>query len=128
MGKRPVTVVMIICVLWGMIICWLSLMPSPPELSNPVLGWDKVQHASAYAALAYLALCAFAPGGARGAMLKVVLMVVLYGALMELAQQQLTLNRAADILDFIANAFGALSASVLYCLPAFFRRRREEHQ
>lgn len=129
MRRRSVNVLMVLCIVWGGIICWLSLTPSPPEISSPVLGWDKAQHAAAYAVFAYLSLCAFVPKGrARGATLKVVLIIVLYGVLMELAQQQLTPNRTADILDFIANTVGAVSASVLYRLPALFSRCREEEQ
>jgi membrane-associated phospholipid phosphatase/VanZ family protein len=102
----------IFCLGWLLTIVWLSLTPSPPKISNPVLGWDKMQHASAYGLLTLLALRAFA--GTKPAILAVFLGVVTFGGIMEIAQGLLTSNRFADLQDSFANLVGAFIVSLVY--------------
>lgn len=42
-------------VAWGILILWLSLIPSPPVIETGFLGWDKFQHAFAYGVFTLLA-------------------------------------------------------------------------
>lgn len=90
---------------WGVAIAWLSLTPSPPLLHQPLLGWDKFQHASAYAILTVAGGRAF--GGTRRAFGGAFFIALVYGGSIELAQGYLTSNRSADWLDFVANMTGA---------------------
>ena len=90
---------------WGATIAWLSLTPSPPVLRQPLLGWDKFQHASAYALLTLLGGWAF--GGTRRAFCGLFLLALVYGGSLELAQGYLTSYRSADWLDWVANLTGA---------------------
>lgn len=96
---------------WLAAILWLSLTPNPPQLSGELLGWDKAQHAAAYAMLTFLAGRAFelylSPPG-RAWLLATGFALTL-GCLMEVAQGLLTRVRFADPLDIFANAFGALA-------------------
>lgn len=90
-----------------MLILWLSLMPSPPRAPG-VLGWDKLQHAAAFAVVALLAGWAFQPlvprplmGWCRGG-----LFAACFGALVEVLQATLTTTRSADWTDFLADLLG----------------------
>jgi membrane-associated phospholipid phosphatase len=94
-------------------IVWLSLTPSPPKISNPILGWDKMQHASAYGLLTLLALRSFA--GSKPSILAVFLGVVTFGGVIEIAQGLLTANRYADWQDSLANLLGSFIVSLMYC-------------
>lgn len=96
---------------WGAAIAWLSLTPSPPVLHQPLLGWDKFQHASAYAILTLAGGRAF--GGTRRAFGGAFLIALLYGGSIELAQGYLTANRSADWLDFVANMAGSGIAALI---------------
>jgi VanZ family protein len=110
--------------LWGLAIAWLSLTPSPPEITGTLLGWDKFQHASAYALLAILALLA-KYGDTRGAKVsdyKTLGLVILFGAAIEVAQGMLTPSRSAELFDLAANMIGSFSG---YFVLRLFRSRRE---
>jgi membrane-associated phospholipid phosphatase/VanZ family protein len=100
------------CIGWLLTIIYLSLTPAPPKIANDILGWDKLQHASAYALLTFLLLRAYP--GSKPAILLVFLGVVCFGAAMEVAQGALTANRSADSMDSLANLVGALIVSLGY--------------
>ena len=80
------------------VITLLALAPAPPEEAS--LGWDKLNHFAAFAALAVVA----ALGYAR-ATLAVALGLLGYGALIELLQA-LTPSRSADWADLLADGLG----------------------
>lgn len=95
---------------WLTAILWLSLTSNPPQLSGSMFGWDKAQHAAAYAVLTFLAgraleLYVSPPG--RAWLLATGFSLAL-GSLMEVAQGMMTRVRVADPLDMLANAIGAL--------------------
>ncbi|GAM10827.1 PAP2 superfamily protein [Geobacter sp. OR-1] len=116
-GTRSVATALLIC--WVLIIIWLSLTPSPPKMPNKFLGWDKLQHASAYAVMMFLGVRAFAYSGK--AIWPVFIGVVCFGGAMEIAQSLLTSHRTADILDLVANMTGAAAVWLMHC---FSRRRK----
>lgn len=123
--RRRVSIVL--CLSWGAMICWMSLIPSPPEIQDPLFGWDKFQHGAAYALLALLSLSAFASRGSRLATtVTVVFGVIMFGGVIELAQQQFTVNRTADPMDFMANTVGAVAATLIYRLRDLITGTREE--
>jgi len=103
------------------VIAWLSLTPSPPSIAHPFLGWDKLQHASAYAMLTLAG--GWALGGTGRAFGGSLILALIYGGGMELLQGALTSNRAADWLDFLADLTGAtVTALIAICVV-----RRKEH-
>lgn len=88
---------------------WVSLMPvtSLP----PVHVWDKLAHAVNYALLAVLMLSA----QRRLPPWAVVLVIVAFGGLIELAQHA-TGYRNGEWLDMLANLIGACSGAVAWWL------------
>lgn len=86
----------------------LSLMPSPPQQAG--LGWDKLDHLVAFAALA---LCAFLGWrGGRAARVAVLLLLLAYGGAIEVLQMQVP-NRQAEWGDLLADALGIGLGAVL---------------
>ena len=120
-GPKSQTLPGLLLIGWGVAIAWLSLTPAPPKISSPLLGWDKLQHASAYAVLAFVGGWAF--GRTRRAFSLAFCLAILYGGAMELAQGYFTLNRTADWLDELANLTGAGVAALIGCL--LFCRRKD---
>lgn len=76
----------------------LCLMPAAQHL--PSTGWDKANHALAFAVLAVLGLAAYPARGAR-----VLAGLLAFGALIEVLQS-LTGYRSAEWLDLLADAVG----------------------
>lgn len=104
----------------------IALLPGqsgPPTL----IGWDKLDHAAAFAALTLLARCGW-PGVGRAAL---ALAVFAFGVAIELGQAVLASGRMASASDAAANALGiALGLGASWALgragaalPAFNRRR-----
>ena len=94
---------------YSAIVLWLSLTPHPPELSSDFFGWDKAQHASAYAVFTLLAgraLELYLPPPTR-AWLLATLLALAFGGMIEVAQGTMTQVRFADPQDLLANAVGA---------------------
>ncbi len=115
MSRRIYQLFFVLCIVWSVAIVWLSLIPSPPQISNSLLGWDKFQHAAAYGILTFLIVnaCSALNLQRRVLIRRVYLAVVAFGALMEVAQGVLTKNRSADPLDALADAAGALLVLIL---------------
>ena len=99
----------------------LSAMPNPPVPHTGILSWDKLQHALAYAFLMVLGGWAFLPlvSSQLHAWRYALIIVVVYGALMEGVQALLTRGRSGDLTDILANALGGLLIYIpirlLYC-------------
>ena len=87
------------------IVIVLSLTPPPPMPPLPS-GTDKVEHFVAYFILSAGAVQVFA---ARNTQLWIGIALIALGALLELAQANLTVTRLMDLQDAIANAFGVLA-------------------
>jgi hypothetical protein len=85
------------------LILWLSLMPVSSAPSG--LGWDKLNHASAIAAVTCLVYLARHPR-ARAGLTAFVYGAVL-GALIEILQGTLTTTRSAEWGDLLADLIGA---------------------
>jgi VanZ family protein len=102
-------------VMWALIMLWLSLSPSPPQLPG-VLGWDKLLHAGAYGLLtiliAQLLLYLSIPLGKAG--WPALLPAVCYGALLEVLQLLLHTGRTAEWWDLFADAVGAVLAYLVF--------------
>ena len=93
-------------------VVYLSLKPGPS--GTAFLWWDKAQHFTAYATLAFLAGLG-ASGLPRAALYAVLLALAGYG--MELLQLQV--GRSYDLYDKAANALGCLAG---FAASALVRR------
>ena len=102
-------------VLWALIILWLSLTSSPPQLPG-VLGWDKLLHAGAYGLLSILLAQAFLcpPFSMNKPWWPAAIAAVVYGALLEILQLLSQTGRTAEWLDLFADAIGACFCCVVF--------------
>lgn len=95
----------------------LALLPAPR--AGPDLGWDKVNHLAAFAALSFSAMLGWR--GPRPLQIGVLLALFGYGGLIELLQMFVP-NRSAEWSDLLADAIGiglgALAAASLLRLRA----------
>ncbi|MGX6646364.1 VanZ family protein [Maricaulaceae bacterium MS644] len=100
-----------------------------PGASGPptLVGWDKLDHAAAFAAIALLASCGW-PSASRW----IIAVIALgYGLAIELAQATAMVGRVASVSDLVADAVGiaiglALAwglARIARDLPFLDRRR-----
>ena len=108
-------------VLWALIIFWLSLTSSPPELPS-VLGWDKLLHVVAYGLLSILLAQAFLcpPFSMNKPWLWAWTTAVVYGAFLEVLQLLSQTGRTAEWLDLFADAIGAFLGCVVFCYTLKF--------
>lgn len=94
-------------------LCWLfvsfmALTPAPPRTVD--LGWDKLNHASAFCVLMLLLDSGWPARRKMGAAL-----LLVYGGLIELIQLQVP-GRSGEWLDLGADAVGLLAGLVLAAL------------
>lgn len=90
---------------------------TPPEDHPPELfGWDKANHASAFAVLMALGVLGFPKARAP----VIGLSLALFGGAIELLQATPLVHRDADPMDLLADAAGLLAAA----WPALALRRR----
>jgi len=109
---------------WGGTILVLSLIPSPPHICNRFLSWDKFQHASAYAVFTLFGYLAFTRlTDHKWRIIAAMVVAVVFGAVMEVAQGLFTAFRQADYRDVVANTFGALMTGTAVTLYNRFKRR-----
>ena len=101
--------------LCALFIFGLAVVPQPLELLNSTS--DKVLHIIAFAVLAALAAFAF-PGTSR---LKLVALLSLFGAAIEVAQLIPSLNRDSDPADWLADT---VSAARVAAAMAWWRDQR----
>lgn len=112
--------------LWalGWIVCVvLSLGPAVPGAVPLFPHADKLNHAMAYAALAWWAMGCFATTAGRR---RALLALLVLGAAMEWAQGAFTVDRQRDGLDLVANAVGVGLGTMLGLalnLPAWLEAR-----
>ena len=92
----------------------MAVLPHPPRL--PVEPNDKIQHITAFATLALLGSFAYP----RTSLVKLLVSLSLFGALIEVVQAIPMLHRDSDIFDWIADT--AAVAVVLLAVD-WWRRR-----
>lgn len=105
------------CIRWAFALCLvvgLVLALVPPQTVPPT-GWDKANHAMAFAVLAVLGFAAY-PARTVG----VLLGLLAYGALIELLQG-LTAYRSAEALDVLADTVGLVFGWTLMRLSSRMR-------
>lgn len=107
---------------WAVLIVALTVAPMPDTgASLGVPGLDKLVHAALFGVLAWLALQARARGGARRPALWLLLVAIAVFAGADEWVQQFIAGRSADLLDWVADMTGMLSA-VLILASAPLRR------
>jgi VanZ family protein len=109
-----VALVLLLCV-----ITWLALTPAPPKEAN--LGWDKLNHAAAFATLAGVAWLSFGRAYAR-----VAVALLGYGGLIEVLQS-FTPTRSAEWGDLLADGVGITVGLILVSLVAQIASRKGVH-
>jgi len=100
----------------------LALTPTPPRQMD--LGWDKLNHAMAFAALAVCAV--FGWPSSRAARLAVLPALLVYGGAIELLQR-LVPNRSGEWADLGADAIG-IGIGAWLALLWLRRRRTDSHK
>jgi VanZ family protein len=121
--KKPERKWLILFGLWFFLIAWLSLQSGLPSIEIEVLSWDKFQHAMAFGVLTWLGGMAFQHrfrNRVRG-WTWVLLLSLLYGGSIEIAQRTLTSSRAAEWGDLLADATGA---GLIYIVALVWLRRQ----
>lgn len=104
---------------WAFSVCVVVVLVAaliPPQTIVPPTGWDKVNHALAFAVLAMLGCGSYPERRAP-----VLLGLLAYGGLIELLQS-FTGYRTAETLDVVADAVGLLVGWTFMRLP--WRARR----
>lgn len=111
-------------ILWAGVVLLLSLgagdtLPQPRWLMFPHI--DKAFHFLLYFVFAFLVIYDLKHSGKRRRphdgnkiILRSVLIVILWGGMMELLQQIPVIRRDCSIFDFLANAAGAVTAAFAY--------------
>jgi VanZ family protein len=82
-------------------VSWLALSPAPPHALDS--GWDKLNHASAFAVLTLSGI--FASPRSRAGVLMLLFSQLCFGALIEIAQS-FTPTRSAEWGDLLADMVG----------------------
>jgi VanZ family protein len=101
-------------------ITWLALSPAPPPTVDT--GWDKSNHAMAFAALAFVGVWALWPRPRQWLLLVVALLA--YGGAIEIAQSFVP-PRSADWADLLADGLGiAIGLVAAWPLTAIAARQR----
>jgi VanZ family protein len=116
--RRPLWRVLLLLLLVA--ILWLALSPVPPKTVDT--GWDKANHAMAFAALGFVSVWAVWPRPRGWAWL--VLALLAFGGAIEIAQTFLP-PREGDWWDLLADGVG-IAIGLLFALPitAVSARRR----
>jgi hypothetical protein len=97
----------------------MAVLPQPPTL--PGEPSDKVQHIVAFLVLAALGRWAYPETKKR----KLLLGLMAFGAIIELAQRLPAVHRDSDPLDWIADSAAALTVFVIIALWGYLHARRE---
>lgn len=103
---------------WGIFITTLSVMPGDevPDLIKSIN--DKLIHTGMYFFLSFLIILGFSRyklnnSTTRATQWLIMIILTLYGGILELVQYYLVLNRNGDWQDFLANGAGS-AAGVLF--------------
>lgn len=109
---------------WAVLIEVLLLWPSPPDVSQRLLGvgFDKVVHTSLFAVQA--GLWAWALTGKSRPIWPAVVGTVAFGAFTEL-QQHFLPSRSMELGDLLADASGAVIGAAAFAALALRRRESE---
>jgi len=116
----------IVLAVFTALLSWLSLTPAPPKIDHALFGWDKFQHALAYAFLPLAAGRAFhrLPFSIYAAWLAAAVYAMLVGGGLEVLQGLSRTGRFADWADLAADLLGIL----LVLIPLGFWHMRTKRR
>jgi VanZ family protein len=114
-ARRPWQVLLVVLTA---VVLYLAIDPSPPKGAD--LGWDKLNHASAFAALTFAGCLGF-PGDRR-VLWAVLLGMLALGGLIEIAQYFVP-GRSCEWLDLGADAVGIVCGAGCALLAQALARR-----
>ena len=114
--------------LWSAALLTVCLLPGSSLPEDPVAHADKIFHAGAFALLALLLARGLGKQTAfvwprRHAVACAIVFASAFGALIELLQETVAVNRSADLMDWAADTAGALAGVACYSL--WVRRKRK---
>ncbi len=90
-------------------------MPINQQLNVPISNLDKVVHSSLYFLLGLSWLYTLNPKKRnKNYIYKILFLITLYGIIIEVLQEVLTINRHGDIKDVIANIVGVIFATLVF--------------
>lgn len=105
-----------------LVLCYLTLVPKPlPNIENPFLHFDKLVHILMF----FIVYIIYAFDYIRqerqhtlsfSVLLVILMITILLGGFIELAQGTALIHRGCDIWDFVADSIGAILAFV-FCRP-----------
>jgi VanZ family protein len=107
---------------WHTIVTVLTLMPGKDLPSVDIVNFDKSAHLGVYALLCFLYLWWMKPDS-RAVQWRIVVLLTVFGSLIEVLQGTFYTDRFADWRDALANSLGCLMALPVY----HFMRRRYSH-
>lgn len=100
------------------VVAWLAFSPHPPPDADT--GWDKLNHALAFGALALSGRFGFP--GSRGSALAVAAVLLLFGIGIE-AVQSFIPSRSAEVNDVVADMVGIVSGLLAAAIARRLMRR-----
>lgn len=121
----------IISLIWALLILVLCAIPGGSLPKSPWFNFpnfDKVVHAALYFPLAFFLGAEFDLSKNNvlrlAGPLLTMLLVAIYGGLIEFLQVTIFINRSADLLDFLSDIVGGLAGLAIYYLffKPFFNR------
>ncbi|NJB81370.1 VanZ family protein [Wenyingzhuangia aestuarii] len=74
---------------------------------------DKFEHAFAYAFMSFFWMLSCQLGKIKLKFLHLILIIILYGIVIEVLQASLTVSRTGDLLDVMANSIGVILGYVI---------------
>ncbi len=118
---------LLVSLAWGIIILWLSLTPSLPQIPG-ILGWDKLLHAGAYGllSLTIAQFLIYLPVNPSKVWWQAGLVAVSYGAMVEIMQFLIQTGRTAESWDLFADAVGVFICCVIFRQVTGTRCQRHE--
>lgn len=100
-------------VFWGILILVLSLVSFSNKALPNISYSDKIIHFVFYFVLIVLILNSFI-SKSIWFQIKIILLVIVYGIIIEVLQELLTKTRSADLLDVLANTVGVFVGFLLF--------------
>lgn len=105
--------------LWALIITILSFLPPSSFPETKLVGLDKFVHAFLYCVLTFLLIIGFKKQFSfkrlrSNAITLAAVLSVIYGALIEVLQGMIFVNRSMELADVVANAIGCLIGVIIF--------------
>ena len=104
---------------WTIIVTILTLLPGKDLPDVQIVNFDKFAHVGVFFLLSLLySRWKLYGKGLNVSLPLIVVVIILYGGLIEILQGTFYTDRYADIYDFIANGVGAILGGIIYPLLA----------